>query len=89
MNKIIGYILALIGIAGLAISNVSQIKNAIALPSEIAQIGDLNLTIVSVIIAAIGVFLIMRSGRGRGGKRSKNMEVPIYHGKNIVGYRRG
>ncbi len=82
-KTIIGYVLAIIGLIGLALTFEPIQKIAkITLPP---QISNLYLTTGSVIILLIGVFLVFKSGGGSSGKVS---EVPIYHGKNIVGYRR-
>lgn len=80
MRKIVGYILSGIGILGLAATSVPQLKERIKLPG---QITDGMLTVVSIILAAVGIFLIVKLGRGRQQK-----EVPIYHGRSVVGYRR-
>ena len=79
VKKILGYILAIIGIVGLVASIVPQIKTALAIP----DIGDTNLMIASILLVAVGIFLALKMGGGK-----KVLEVPIYHGKNIVGYRR-
>ncbi len=80
MKKIIGYILALLGLLGVAIYTVPEVSRQIPLP---AQIAGQTLIIISLVLILIGVFFIVKSGGGR-----KAMEIPIYHGKNIVGYRR-
>jgi len=80
MAKLIGWILALIGIAGLAIAMVPEIAEIANLPESIS---GTPLLVTSIIIALVGVLLIAKGGGG--GKQAK--EVPIYKGKNIVGYR--
>ncbi len=80
MKKIIGYILALAGIVGIAMSQVPQIKQA--LPALPTQISDTTLMIISIVVAIIGFFLIFKA---RGGQKSS--EVPILQGKSVVGYR--
>jgi hypothetical protein len=85
--KLIGYLIALVGLAGVAIYSVPQIKSSIPFLSEILsqyKIGDTILIGASMALVLIGVFLSV-GGRGSG-KQAK--EVPIYRGKNIVGYRR-
>ncbi len=81
MAKLLGYIISLIGLAGIALT-FEPIKKAsgIILP---AQLTPLILTIASVIILLVGLFLVSRSSSVKAGA-----EVPIYHGKQIVGYRR-
>jgi len=41
------------------------------------------LLIIAIILIAAGIFIAKKSGKRRGGK-----EVPIYRGKDIIGYRR-
>jgi len=79
MNKILGYTLAAIGIIILAISAVPAIKTAINLP---ASISPAILTITGLLLIAIGLFFLYTKTSKKG------TEVPIYEGKNIVGYRR-
>lgn len=80
MAKILGYILALVGIVGIAAYTIPQVKDAIPLP----EIGDTILLVVSLALAVVGIFFIVRTG---GGRRQAS-EVPIYRGKRVVGYRR-
>ena len=82
MNKLIGYVLATLGVIGIATVNIPQLRSAVTLP---AQISDNTFMIISLVVALIGIFFIVKGG-GRKGKQMA--EVPIYHGKNIVGYRR-
>ncbi|MEK6873811.1 MAG: hypothetical protein AABW91_03120 [Nanoarchaeota archaeon] len=87
MRKIPGYVLVVAGIvvllAGVKPTNV-YFQSFLPFLSEINQI-DYILTGVGIAVLVIGVFLLRSSGGG--GNRRIN-EVPIYHGKNIVGYRR-
>ncbi|MBU0906837.1 MAG: hypothetical protein KKD18_01265 [Nanoarchaeota archaeon] len=79
IRSTLGYVLLGLGVIGVAAWSVPSIKAAIP------QLGTLNDTIliaVSAALALVGIFLAM----GRGGRQAR--EVPIYHGKNIVGYRR-
>ena len=82
MKKIIGYLFALIGLAGVAAYAIPQVRAQIPLPE---QISDTILIIISAAILLLGIFFVVRSG---GGRSKKGAEVPIYSGKNIVGYRR-
>ncbi|MBX4212296.1 hypothetical protein KW787_02470 [Candidatus Pacearchaeota archaeon] len=78
MDKKLGYILVIIG-ALIVVSTLELVKKMFSLNLGFS---DALVSVVGVIIFLIGVFLL------RGGKAKQNSEVPIYHGKNIVGYRR-
>ncbi len=78
-RKFIGYILALIGIATLAISLVQQLQTLVKVPEN----STLTITIVSIVLILIGLVFITK-----GGSAKKLKEVPIFQGKNVVGYRR-
>jgi hypothetical protein len=80
MNKFIGYLIAIIGLIGLALT-FDPIKKSlgISLPTAITP---LTLTIVSVIIVIIGVALSLKTGSS-----GKEKEVPVMKGDDIVGYR--
>jgi len=82
MKKIIGYIISIIGLAAIASYTVPEIKSNIPL---ISALTDTTLLIAGLIIIAVGVFIVIKSG---GGGRQKLTEVPIYQGKDVVGYRR-
>ncbi|MBU0761288.1 MAG: hypothetical protein KJ600_03195 [Nanoarchaeota archaeon] len=82
MKKILGYILAVAGLVGVAAWAVKPIRQAIP---EIGQFGEMPLIAVSIALAVIGIFMVVRSGSFR---KQKSSEVPIYQGKNVVGYRR-
>lgn len=81
VRKTLGLILAVLGIIGLAAWAIPEVKATIP---QLGQFGDTPLLIVSVVVALIGVFLITKHSSRMKAER----EVPIYHGKNIVGYRR-
>jgi hypothetical protein len=82
MKKIIGYVLAIVGLLGVAAFTVPAVKTALPFTSD--QISDTTLLIVSIALLVVGLFIVIKGGRG--GKQAT--EVPIYSGKNIVGYRR-
>jgi len=82
MNKIIGYILAMLGLLGIVIYTIPEVADFAALP---AQLTGTTLLIVSIVLLVVGIFFIKRSGGKRG---KQETEVPIYKGKNVVGYRR-
>ncbi len=77
-SKLIGYILAGLGIAGIALTNVLQ--NALSfIPAKPPYV-----LLGSVALVIIGIVLLMSN------KPKHPKEVPVYdkHGKEIVGYRR-
>lgn len=81
VRKILGYVLAVVGIAGIIVSS-EGVRKAISLPLP-DTISNNLLLIISLIIIAIGLALALK---GTNAKQSP--EVPIYEGKNVVGYRR-
>ena len=82
MKKIVGYIISIVGLALLALT-LEPIRQAlnITIPAAIA---NTTITIISLVLIAIGIFFVVRSPKAS----QKHAEVPIYHGKEIVGYRR-
>jgi len=80
LRKTLGYVLAGLGLLGVAAWSIPQVKAAIP---QLSIINDTILISVSIILALLGIFIAVR-----GGGQRQAREVPIYHGKNIVGYRR-
>ena len=84
--KIIGYILAVIGLIAIAISSFKPartfVEGFVKIP---AMLTDTYLLIGGGVIFIIGILLSMKGGSSKG---KQSPEVPIYHGKNVVGYRR-
>ncbi len=82
IKKTLGYILSLAGLAGIALTFETVTKALkVTLP---AQLTPTYLTIGSIVLILIGIFLIVKSPSGK----RQEAEVPIYHGKEIIGYRR-
>ena len=79
VNKIFGYVLAILGIVGVAIYTIPQFKSLVSLP---VQISPTILFTVSIVLAVVGIYII-----AKGGRRNKVREVPIMAGKDVVGYR--
>ena len=80
MNKIIGYVLCILGLIGFALTfDIVKTTLKITIPTAITS--DI-LTIGAAALIIIGIFLVWKGGS------SQPKEVPIYHGKDIVGYRR-
>lgn len=86
--KILGYIIAIIGIIILATGVIDEAKTFVetSLKLKLDQINDITIIIAGIIVVLIGIFIIYKSPYLR--PRRKGIEVPIYHGRNIVGYRR-
>ena len=83
MKKIGGYVFVLIGLAVLVFS-VQSLKQYLKFLSFLNGIQNNYLMIAGVALVIVGIVLLMGRGSGRQAE-----EVPIYRGKNIVGYRRG
>lgn len=83
LTKVVGYVLAVVGIIGLAGATVPAIRTA--LPG-ISSLSSSVLTPVSLIFVVVGAALVYVSSGGA--KTKKGTEVPIYEGKKVVGYRR-
>jgi hypothetical protein len=81
VRKIIGYFLSLIGILGIVVS-AEDVQKAFAFNPPAALSGT-ALLIIGVVLSALGIFIAIS---GSGSKQPE--EVPIYEGKNVVGYRR-
>jgi hypothetical protein len=82
-KRLIGYIVMLLGVA-LILVRLFGSKMNISLPGILA--GNI-LWIVAVALIAVGVWLTLgKNMMGQEGRAAA--EVPIYHGKEIVGYRR-
>lgn len=82
MKKIIGYILAIIGLVAIALTfpQVSQVLN-LGLPESI----DSNfLFIGGIILVVIGILISLRGTK----TKQRELEVPIYQSGRVVGYRR-
>lgn len=84
MNKIIGYLVSLIGFVLIAfivkpLKDVAAVKSLISL---FGAFGNIVFVAVGAVLIVVGVMLL----RSSGGKKLK--EVPIYQGKDIVGFRR-
>lgn len=87
MNKIIGYIIALAGLA-LTMLSLNLTKLNISLP---ASIKPMYVTVAGVIVIVVGILLTLEK-KGYKTKQASE-EVPIYEGEGkkrvIVGYKRG
>ena len=80
-KKLIGYILAAVGIAALALS-FEPIKALVKIPLP-AQLTPDYLLIGGLVLIIVGIFFLL--GRAALGQKA---EVPVYKGRRIVAYRR-
>jgi len=82
ITKVLGYVLSVMGLLGLLLTfdKVKELTKVAFLES----ITKTQITIVAIVLIAIGVFLIFKSKSSSTGSK----EVPIYHGDQVVGYRR-
>lgn len=82
MKKIIGYVLILVGLVGVALS-YKTIRESVNLTIP-AALNDNYIIGIGALLIILGAFIGLRSGSSK----KQEPEVPIYHGKNVVGYRR-
>ena len=89
VNKVLGYVLAIAGLFGIVISVSTPIRDKIFsfLPEAASSVAGKTLVIASIILLAVGVVLVSLTSRGSHTSQ-KEEEVPIYKGKEIIGYRR-
>ena len=82
MKKIGGYVLGALGLVSLALGvkivNTAIVKSIPAL----AGISSYVFTVIGLVLLVLAVVFLRGSGRSK-----QPPEVPIYHGKNVVGYR--
>ena len=84
MKKLIGYLLAGIGLVGLAVS----FEKLRVLVPVIKEVPKNYILIASLVLVVLGVVIIVMMGKDRG-KHKSGEEIPIYKGKKVVGYRVG
>jgi len=77
--KLFAYAAAIIGLIGIAIS-LPKVYSSL---SFLSVIESKYFLIVGVILVGVGIILISSSGSSK----SKGKEVPIYKGKEVIGYR--
>ena len=79
-KSVIGYILSIVGLIGITYS-VGNITEIIPIPL-LSTIPSLYLTIGGTILVIAGITIILLET-----KSNKQKEIPIYKGKEVVGYR--
>jgi multisubunit Na+/H+ antiporter MnhB subunit len=83
IKQTVGWIVSALGIVSLAFSfDPIRKLNLIPVPASLTSI---ILTIAGVVLLGIGLLLLFKTG---GSSSKQPAEVPIYHGKNVVGFRR-
>lgn len=82
MSKILGYILSVIGIAIIAIGSIKPLRATLGFIPD--AIKDLYIMVIGLAIVIVGILFLYKEGSGN----QKVTEVPIYHGKEVVGFRR-
>jgi len=83
MNKIIGYVLSAVGVV-LLLFTLKPIKSSITTMIPFVQnVPDYVIIGAGLILMIFGVFIVNQFS---GPKQP--VEVPIYQGKNVVGFRR-
>ena len=83
MNKIIGYVLSAVGVV-LLLFTLKPIKSSITTMIPFVQnVPDYVIIGAGLILMIFGVFIVKQFS---GPKQP--VEVPIYQGKNVVGFRR-
>ena len=82
IKKTLGYVISAIGLIILAVGTMPPLRTAVKIIPE--EINDITIMAIGLIITVVGIFFIYRTSSG--GKQPA--EVPIYEGKNVVGFRR-
>lgn len=84
MKKVLGYILSLIGLVILFSSFIPGLKTALfGKIAFLASLQPIYLIIIAAVLLALGIFLVIKSASAE-----RPREVPIYHGEEVVGFRR-
>ena len=84
MKRVIGYVLSGLGLAGLVASGMDSVNKIVLDKFSFMPYKENLLLIVSAILIIVGLYFVYNFGKvNMNGK-----EVPIYKGKEIVGYRR-
>lgn len=84
MNKIIGYLVSFAGLLLIAfiVKPLKDLAFAKLITSVLGPLATIIFVAVGAVLIIVGIILL----RSSGGKKLK--EVPIYQGKDIVGFRR-
>ncbi len=80
MKDVVGYVLAGLGLVLLAVSFMN-----FAIPG-LDSVPDMYILGAGVVLILAGVYVVYSSQRGHKSKGKR--EIPIYEGRQVVGYRR-
>lgn len=80
MNKMLGYVLIAVGLVIFLLS-FPAVAAVVKIPMPVGATSNV-LMIVGVVVLGVGAFMVSK------GTSSAPKEVPIYHGKEVVGFRR-
>jgi len=83
MKRVFGYVLIILGLLLLGSGITPVYEKIINTFPYFATFNSLVLMVSGIIFLLVGAFIMRGSSSGR-----QSNEVPIYHGKNVVGYRR-
>lgn len=86
MKKLIGYLLALVGLAGLAVNSTAGRKLVPFFVPFLEYFPKKYLISFFLVLIVLGVMILIVFGKG-GKAKQVEKEVPIYKGKKIIGYR--
>ena len=84
MGKIISYVLIVLGLAVLFLG-VKPVNDELVKSAPFFVQIDSNYFMIGGVVLIVAGVIVLRAFSS-GGKQPK--EVPIYHGKNVVGFRR-
>jgi uncharacterized membrane protein len=85
MKKVIGYLVSIIGLALIAfiVKPLNELEFVKSLTSSLGIYATIILIAAGVVLIILGVFILRSSSKGK-----QPAEVPIYQGKDVVGFRR-
>ena len=83
MKKMGGYVISIVGLLIFVAGSKFFNTKAVGFVPLLESVKPFYLMVVGLAVVLVGIFFL---ARGRSGKSQS--EVPIYKGKNIVGYRR-
>jgi uncharacterized membrane protein YdcZ (DUF606 family) len=84
--KWLGYVIAIIGAIGVLLKTEMVKKLLVKVPLPVFT-QTTTFMIGSIVVVVIGLVLIFMGGKSNSFSKGKG-EVPIYHGNQIIGYRR-